>query len=101
MAAGERGLLNNLNQTQMRENVPVALELAAKIGCKKLTTLAGNLRPNEDREKQIDYIRENLRWVCEQAHEANITVMVEAINGWDNKFYSFTIKAAMSYPYYS
>lgn len=91
MAAGDRGLLNDPNkQIQMRENVQVALELANKVGCRKLTTLAGNLRLDESREKQLDYIRENLRWVCEQANEANITVMVEAINGWDNKFYPFT-----------
>lgn len=91
MAAGDRGLLNDPErQTQMRENVVVALELAEKIGCKKLTQLAGNLRPDENREKQLDFIRENLRWVCEQANESGATVMVEAINGWDNKSYPFT-----------
>lgn len=91
MAAGDRGLLNDPDrQSQLRENVAVALELADKIGCDRMTQLTGNLRPDEDREKQIDYIRENLRWVCEEAHKADVTVMVEAINGWDNKFYPFT-----------
>lgn len=91
MAAGDRGLLNDPErQTQMRENAAVAIELANKVGCRKMTQLTGNLRPGEDREKQLDYIRENLRWVCEQANEANITIMIEAINGWDNKFYPFT-----------
>lgn len=91
MVAGDRGLLNDPErQNRLRENVPLAIELANKIGCQKLTQLTGNLRPDEDREKQLDYIRENLRWVCEQANEAGITVMVEAINGWDNKFYPFT-----------
>lgn len=91
MPAGDRGLLNDPNrQTQLRENVSVALELANKIGCKKMTTLAGNLRLDESREKQLDFIRENLRWMCEQANGANVTVMVEAINCWDNKFYPFT-----------
>ncbi len=91
MAAGDRGLLNDPERlSHMRENVPAALELAAKVGCRKLTTLAGNLRPGEDREKQFDFIRENLRWVCEQAHQAGVTVMVEAINGWDNKLYPLT-----------
>lgn len=91
MAAGDRGLLNDpLRQKQMRENVPAALELAQKVGCQKLTTLTGNLRPDENREKQLDFVRENLRQVCEQAHQADITVMVEAINGFDNKSYPFT-----------
>lgn len=91
MPAGDRGLLNDPNrQTRLRDNVPVAIELANKIGCNKLTTLTGNLRPDEEREKQIDYIRENLSWMCEQANQANITVMVEAVNKWDNPFYPFT-----------
>ena len=91
MAAGDRGLLNDPEcQSRLRENVPIALELAHKIGCKKLTMLPGNLRPNEDRAEQLAFIRDNLHEVCDQANEAGITVMVEAINGWDNKFYPFT-----------
>lgn len=91
MAAGDRGLLNDPEKfRQMRENVPAALELAERVGCRKLTTLAGNLRIGEDREKQLDFIRENLRWVCEEAQKSGVTVMVEAINGWDNKLYPFT-----------
>lgn len=91
MAAGERGLLNDPERrTQMRENVANAIELADKIGCRQLTQLTGNLRPDENREKQLDYIRENLRWVCEQARKANITILVEAINSWDNKLYPLT-----------
>ena len=91
LPSGDRGLLSDPErQSQLRDNVPVALELAHKVGCRKLTALAGNLRPNEDRENQLDFVRENLRWVCEQANEAGVTVMVEAINGWDNKLYPFT-----------
>lgn len=38
MAAGERGLLNDPDrQSQLRENVAVALELADKIGCDRMT----------------------------------------------------------------
>ncbi len=91
MAAGDRGLLSDPGrQAEMRANVPVALELAYKVGCSKLTALAGNLKPNIERNGQMDTIRENLRWVCEQAADAGITVLVEAINGWDNKLYPFT-----------
>lgn len=91
MAAGDRGLLNDPErQARLRENVPVALELANRVGCRKLTMLSGNLRPDEDRETQLAFIRDKLHWVCEQADKAGITVMIEAINGWDNKFYPFT-----------
>lgn len=91
MAAGDRGLLSDPDrQKEVRENVPVAIELAHRVGCKKLTALAGNLKPEMDRERQLDIIRENLSWVCDRAGQADITVIVEAINGWDNKQYPFT-----------
>ena len=90
MAAGDRGLLcDPERQKEMRENVPIALDLAHSIGCTSLTALAGNLKPEVDRERQLGIIRKNLRWVCDQAAGAGITVLVEAINGWDNKLYPF------------
>lgn len=91
MAGGDRGLLSDPDrQKEVRENVPTALELAHRVGCKKLTALAGNLKLGVDRVRQLDIIRENLKWVCNQAAQADITVLVEAINGWDNKQYPFT-----------
>jgi len=91
LQTGDRGLLNDPERrTQMRENISVALDLAQKVGCKRLTALAGNLRPDEDREKQHDRIRENLQWICDEAKAGDVTIMVEAINAFDNKFYPFT-----------
>jgi hydroxypyruvate isomerase len=91
LQAGDRGLLNDPErERRMRDNVPLAIELAQKVGCKRLTALAGNLRPGEEGERQIDRIRGNLRWICEKASRAGITIMVEAINAFDNKFYPFT-----------
>ena len=91
LASGDRGLLNDPErELQMRDNVSVAFELAQKVGCKKLTALAGNLRPDEEREKQLDRIRENLRWICEEAKKDGLTIMVEAINAFDNKLYPLT-----------
>jgi hydroxypyruvate isomerase len=41
IAAGDRGLLSDPErQAQFRENVPVALELADRIGCRRLNALA-------------------------------------------------------------
>lgn len=91
LAAGERGLLNDpVRNDRMRRNVSVALELASKVGCNKLTALAGNLSPDEERAAQIDRIRENLAWICGEVKSKGITVMVEAINAFDNKLYPFT-----------
>lgn len=91
LAAGDRGLLNSReHKTRMRENLFVALDLAEKVGCGRLTALAGNLRPDEEREPQMERIRENLRWICGEAREAGITIMVEAVNAFDNKFYPLT-----------
>ncbi len=91
LQSGDRGLLNDPDRgTRMRDNVPVAFELAHKVGCRKLTALAGNLRPGEERERQIDRIRENLKWICDEANGAGLTILVEAINAFDNKFYPFT-----------
>ena len=91
MAAGDRGLLSDPDrQKEIRENVPIALDLAHSVGCNKLTALAGNIKPEINRERQLDIIRENLRWICDQAAKADNTVLVEAVNGWDNKQYPFT-----------
>ncbi|HMJ09316.1 MAG TPA: TIM barrel protein [Pyrinomonadaceae bacterium] len=91
MAAGDRGLLSDPNrEAELRENVPIAIELADRLRCGKLTALTGNLNPELEREPQLDLIRENLRWICELAGEAGITVLVEAINAYDNKLYPFT-----------
>lgn len=91
LAAGERGLLNDTERNdRMRRNVSVALDLAVKVGCNKLTALAGNLNPDEERAAQLDRIRENLAWICGELKAEGITVMVEAINAFDNKAYPFT-----------
>lgn len=91
LSKGERGLLNDPNrQEQLRGNVQVAIELADRIGCRRLTALAGNLNADEEREKQIDRIRDNLKWICDEAGKGGITIMVEAINKFDNTDYPFT-----------
>ena len=91
MAAGDRGLLNDpRHKDRIMQNLPVAFDLAHRVGCKKLTALPGNFLPDEERERQLDRIRENFRWVCEEAKAEGITIMVEAINGFDNPAYPFT-----------
>jgi hydroxypyruvate isomerase len=85
MAAGDRGLLNDpQRQAEFRANVPVALDLAHQLGCSKLNALVGTWRRDEKRESQLKRVRENLYWAAEQAHAAGITILVEALNTWEN-----------------
>jgi hydroxypyruvate isomerase len=90
-AAGDRGLLNDpQQQAQFRANVPVAIELAQRLGCTKLNAVVGKWRAGEDRATQLARVRENLRWAAAQAHAAAITVLVESLNAWENGPYLCT-----------
>ena len=63
MPAGDRGLLSDpALQEAFRANVPVALELARAVGCKKLNALAGHELPAGSREAQLEVARENVRF---------------------------------------
>jgi hydroxypyruvate isomerase len=85
IAAGERGLLNHPQRAaEFRANVPLALDLAQRLGCPTLNALAGKWLPDESRERQLERVRENLRWAAEQAYAAGVTVVVESLNSWDN-----------------
>ena len=91
MPNGDRGLLNDPErQAQFRANVPVAIELAQQIGCTKINALVGRWSSEESRDAQLQRVQENLHWATEQAHAAGITVVVEAINTWENGPYMFT-----------
>ena len=91
LAHGERGLLNHPErQHEFRANVPVALEFAQQIGCRRLNALVGKLLPGEDRASQMSRVRENLAWACEQAAAAGIEVVVESLNAWENSGYLLT-----------
>jgi len=85
---GERGLLNDPERSQQFwENVPIALEFANQIGCKTINALAGKWLPDEEHPAQLERVRENVRWAAEQAQSAGVTVVVEAINTFDNESY--------------
>jgi hydroxypyruvate isomerase len=85
MAAGDRGLVGDPErQRQFRENVPVALELAGSLGCKRLNALVGHEVPGMDRDEQLALARENVRFAAVRAESAGVTVVVEAINTFEN-----------------
>ena len=85
MPAGERGVLSDpARQEGFRENVPVALELAQRIGCSRLNALVGQEIPGMSREEQLDLARENVGWAAGLAAEYGVEVLVEPVNTFEN-----------------
>jgi hydroxypyruvate isomerase len=85
MAAGDRGLAGDPDRRQaFRENVPVALELAGRIGCSRLNALVGLRRPDLDPAAQLEVARENIAWAAELARAQGAEILIEPINIYDN-----------------
>jgi len=85
MAAGDRGLVSDPERQQLfRENVPIALDLARALGCERMNVLVGHEISGMDREEQLALARENVRFAAEKAEAAGVTVMVEAVNTFEN-----------------
>ena len=85
MAAGDRGLAGDPGRSEeFRENVPVALELARSVGCRRMNVLVGHESPGMDREQQLSLARENVGFAADEAREAGIEVVVEAVNTFEN-----------------
>jgi hydroxypyruvate isomerase len=85
MPSGDRGLVSDPErQDQFRENVPVALELARSLGCGRMNALAGHEKEDLGREEQLALARENVAFAAEKAEAAGVTVMVEAVNTFEN-----------------
>jgi hydroxypyruvate isomerase len=95
MASGERGYLNDPGREGLfREHVPVALELAAQLRCDRINALVGVAREGEALEDQLARSGENVRWAAEQAAGRGVTLLVEALNSFENGPYLLTSTAA-------
>ncbi|MGH3145673.1 MAG: hydroxypyruvate isomerase family protein [Rubrobacter sp.] len=99
MPAGDRGLVSDPEREgRFRENVPVALELARALGCRRMNVLLGHEIPGMDREGQLSLARENVRFAAGQAEEAGVTVLVEAVNTFENGPYLlYTTRQAVEF----
>jgi hydroxypyruvate isomerase len=85
MAAGDRGLAGDPERDrQFRENVPLALGLARTLGCERMNALVGHEVSGMDRDEQLALARENVRFAAGEAEAAGVTVMVEAVNTFEN-----------------
>jgi hydroxypyruvate isomerase len=85
MAAGDRGLLSDPSRHRhFRDNVPVALELAGRVACTRLNALVGVRLPELELEAQLDLARHNVAWAADQARAQGASVMIEAVNTFEN-----------------
>jgi hydroxypyruvate isomerase len=82
--AGDRGLAGDPITTRaFRSNVPVAIDLALRLGCRKLNALAGNALSPEDRPRQLRLLADNVAFAAGSAEKAGITVLLEPLNPID------------------
>ena len=85
MPSGDRGLLSDPDRAhRFRENVPVALELAQRLGCDKLNALVGLERSPGERDAQLALAAENVRWAADEAAPHGIDITIEAVNTFEN-----------------
>jgi hydroxypyruvate isomerase len=85
MGAGDRGLAGDPErEEQFRENVPTALELARSLDCRRLNALVGHEIEGMGREEQLELARRNVGFAADEARDAGIEVMVEALNTLEN-----------------
>jgi hydroxypyruvate isomerase len=85
MPSGERGLISDPSRReQFLANVPVALDLARAVGCKRLNALAGHEIPGMDRAEQLALARDNVRSAADAAADHGIEVLIEAVNTIEN-----------------
>src|SRR3954454_5819582 len=85
MPKGDRGLLSDPDrQHRFRENVPVALDLAQRLGCERLNALVGLERAPGERDEQLTLAADNVRWAADQAAPHGIDITIEAVNTFEN-----------------
>jgi len=85
MAAGDRGLVSDPErQGRFREHVPVALDLARRLGARRLNALVGQQLSTLTRDEQLALARANVAWAADQAQPSGIEVLIEAVNTFEN-----------------
>src|SRR5215203_116807 len=85
MAAGDRGMLSDPDRVhRFRENVPVALDLARRLGCERLNALVGLERSPGERDAQLALAAESVRFAADEAAPHGIDITIEAVNTFEN-----------------
>jgi hydroxypyruvate isomerase len=95
MPNGDRGLVSHPDrQKEFRDNVPVALELARAVGCRRLNALVGIELDGMGRAEQLELAADNVGWAADQAAEHGIEIMIEAVNTFENGPYLLSTTGA-------
>jgi len=85
MPSGDRGLVGVPNRVaEFRAHVPVALEWASTLGTRRMNALLGLHDAGGGAEDPLELARETLRWTADRAAAVGVTVLVEAINTFEN-----------------
>jgi len=88
LTRGNRGFVSDPDRYMLfRENVPVALDLAQRIGATKLNALVGHRLSSRPVEEQMSLARENICWSADQAAQIGATILIEAVNTFENGAY--------------
>jgi hydroxypyruvate isomerase len=83
-AAGDRGLAADPGRcAEFLDNIPVALDLAAAVGCTRLNALVGKRVESASLEEQLALARQNLAVAADAAAGQGAEVLVEALNRRD------------------
>lgn len=83
-SAGWRGLAGVPEaRAAFRANLPVAVDLAVQLGCKKVNALAGNAVSDQARPAQVEILVDGLAEAAEFAAPADVSVALEALNPHD------------------
>lgn len=82
--AGDRGLLcRPEREKDFERSLAPALAHAQALACRQVHLMSGLLPPGHSREALKPLVVERLRWACEQAAAAGVTLLLEPINGRD------------------
>lgn len=88
MAGGDRGLVSDPDALDVfRGNVELALSIGERTGCRVFNALYGNRRDDLQPEQQDQVALDNLTFAVASAAEIGATVVVEALNPWENPRY--------------
>lgn len=83
-AKGERGYANDPGRrAEFREGMARALEIADRLGCRRLNCLVGLTLPGVDPAAQLDTVADNLAWAADETAKAGILQVVEPLNAFD------------------
>ncbi|MEW6046041.1 MAG: hydroxypyruvate isomerase [Bacillota bacterium] len=97
-ASGERGIAADPGRrAEFRDGVERALEIACRLGVRRLNCLAGRRRPDLPEAEQHACLVENLRHAADRLAAHGLVLLVEALNELDVPgFYLTTTRQALA-----